>query len=326
LIDSLIIVRDVHFATTVMVAGIVFFDLLIASPVLRNDPRLSKARSAYLGAASRLLGTGLALSLLSALAWLCLLSARIGGKSVADVIVDGTAWTVLTQTQFGFSWEMRLLLAGLLAACLLLRVKAGQEPADTVLMAAASLLAGAYLGALAFAGHGIEGLGFERSIHLASDILHLNAAALWLGALIPLVLLLVRLRRFGGDRWSVAAAAAAGRFSILGILTVNGLLVSGTVNAAFLLGGMHSLIDTAYGRLLLLKIVLFAAMVCLAAVNRQRLLPRLSTVAGTDQASHAAEQLVRSALFEIALGLAIILIVGLLGIMPPANEMAGHLH
>jgi copper resistance protein D len=326
LINPLIAVRDTHLVSSVMVAGIVFFDLLVALPVLWNDPRFSKAESSFRKTAGGLLSAGLAVSIVSALAWLCLLAARIAGKPVTDVVADGTAWIVLTQTQFGFAWQIRLLLACLLAACVLLRLKARAGSAAIWLMVAASLLASAYLGALAFAGHGAEGLGAERNIHLAADILHLNAAGLWPGALVPLALLLVDLRRFGGDDWAVAAAAAAGRFSTLGVLAVGILLVSGTINAAFLLGGMHSLTDTAYGRLLLLKIALFAAMVGLAGINRQRLLPRLSADPGMDQASRAVEQLVRSALAEIALGVAIILVVGLLGIMAPANEMAAHLH
>ncbi len=326
MINPLIIVRDIHLASSVMVAGIVFFDLLVASPVLRKDPRLAKAESSFREAAGKLLWGSLALSIVSAVVWLWLLSARIAGRSIAEVIADGTVWMVLTQTQFGLAWQIRLLLACLLAACLLLRLKAHEGPAATQLLIAACLLAAAYLGALAFAGHGAEGLGSDQNIHLAADILHLNAAGLWLGALVPLALLLVHLRRSHRENWVVAAAAAGGRFSTLGILAVGILLVSGTINAAFLLGGMHSLIDTAYGRLLLLKIVLFAAMVSLAAINRQRLLPRLSTHSGVDLASRSVDQLVRSALAEIALGVAIILVIGLLGIMPPANEMAAHLH
>jgi putative copper resistance protein D len=123
-----------------------------------------------------------------------------------------------------------------------------------------------------------------------------------------------------------AAAAAAGRFSTLGILAVGILLVSGTINAAFLLGGVHSLINTAYGRLLLLKVLLFAAMVSLAGINRQSLLPRLSDHVGTEQGARTVQQLVRSALVERAIGIAIVLIVGVLGIMAPANELTAHLH
>ena len=326
MINPLVIVRDIHFASSVIVAGVVFFDLLVASPVLRRGVPFPKAEFSFRETAGRILWISLALSVVSAFAWLCLLSMRIAGKGLDDVIADGTIWTVLSQTQFGSTWEVRLLLGVLLGASLLPLRKASEGSAGTWLLITASLLAGAYLGAIAFAGHGEEGVGFEQNIHLAADFLHLNAAGLWLGALVPLALLLASLRRFAEDGWVSAAAAAASRFSTLGILAVGILLVSGTINAAFLLGGMHSLIDTAYGRLLLLKVVLFAAMVSLAGVNRQSLLPRLSGNVGTEQGARTVQQLVRSALAEIAIGIAIILVVGVLGIMAPANELTAHLH
>jgi copper resistance protein D len=82
---------------------------------------------------------------------------------------------------------------------------------------------------------------------------------------------------------------------------------------------MHSLVDTGYGRLLLLKVVLYAAMVGLAGTNRQYLLPHLLGSTGTGQASDALRKLVRSASIEIVLGIAIVCLVGLLGIMPPGE-------
>lgn len=326
LINPLIVVRDFHLASTVIVAGIVFFDLFIASPTWRTMPPFRAAQASFQASTGKILWISLALSIASALAWLCLLSMRIGRKNFDDVITDGTVWLVLSQTQFGFAWQMRLLFGTLLAACLLLCRKAGNAWITRCLTILSGLLAGAYLGSLAFAGHGTEGLESWQNIHLAADFLHLIAASLWLGALVPLVLLLVYLWRSQEDGWVSAAAHAGSRFSTLGILAVGILLVSGTINAAFLLGGTHSLIDTAYGRLLLLKVVLFAAMVSLAGINRQSLLPRLSDHVGIDHGSRTVQRLICSAVAEMALGIAIILIVGMLGIMAPANDMAAHLH
>jgi putative copper resistance protein D len=326
LVNPLIIVRDFHLASTVIVAGIIFFDLFIVAPIWRMKPPFRAAQASFRSSAGKILWISLAISIASALAWLCLLSMRIGRKGFDEAITDGTVWLVLSQTQFGLAWRLRLLFGVLLAACLLLCRKAGSAWIARSLTILSGLFASAYLGSLAFAGHGTEGLGFWQNIHLAADFLHLIAAGLWLGALIPLVLLLVYLCRFQEDGWAAAAARAGSRFSTLGILAVGILLVSGTVNAAFLLGGLHSLIDTGYGRLLLLKVVLFAAMVCLAGINRQYLLPRLANGLGVDRPSDTVRKLVRSALVEIALGLAIVCIVGLLGIMPPANDMAAHMH
>ena len=212
--------------------------------------------------------------------------------------------------------------ASSLAACLLARrtKKAGAPIWQEVL---AALLAGAYLGSLAFAGHGEEGLGLERNFHLAADFFHLIAAGLWLGGLIPLALLLVYLRRFREETWISVACDAASRFSNLGIVAVGILLVSGTINAWFLIGRMQGLIGTSYGRLLLLKITLFAAMVCLAGINRQYLLPRLFGDVGMDQGSGTVRWLVRSALVEIALGLGVIIIVGSAGHHGAGQQHAG---
>ena len=325
LIDPLIIVRDFHLASTVIVAGIIFFDLFIVAPIWQMKPPFRAAQASFRSSTGKILRISLAVSIASALAWLWLLSMRIGHKNFDNVITDGTVWLVLSQTQFGLAWQMRLLFGALLAAGLWLCRNAGTARTARGLTILSGLLASAYLGSLAFAGHGAEGVGFWQNIHLTADFLHLIAAGLWLGALIPLVLLLVYLSRFQEDGWALAAARAGSRFSSLGILAVGVLLVSGTVNAAFLLGGMHSLIDTSYGRLLLLKVVLVAAMVSLAGVNRQYLLPRLSN-SPADEASGTAQRLIRSALVEIALGLAIVCIVGLLGIMAPANDMAAHMH
>ena len=74
-----------------------------------------------------------------------------------------------------------------------------------------------------------------------------------------------------------------------------------------------------YGRLLILKVGLFFAMVCVAAVNRVRLTPLLPDVTAT-------RNLGRNAFIENALGLIIILIVGALGILPPAGHMEMHDH
>jgi copper resistance protein D len=323
LINSLIVMRDIHFTSSLIVAGLVFFDVFIAHPVLGSNSQLKTSERSFRSAAEKILWIGLALSLASALAWLCLLSMRIADKPLDEVVTDGTVWIVLSQTQFGLAWELRLVLAAALAVCLLWQRKTNQGWIATRLRVSACLLVAAYLAGLAFAGHGGDGLGGARMIHLAADALHLIAAGLWLGALVPFGLLLNRLQRLRAEGWVSAAAAAGNRFSNLGIVAVGTLLISGIINASFLLAGMHSLVDTLYGRLLLLKVVLFAAMLCLAGINRQYLLPKLRESSGNYRIVH---RLVRNSLAEVARGLAIVLIVGTLGVMPPANEIIAHVH
>ena len=84
-----------------------------------------------------------------------------------------------------------------------------------------------------------------------------------------------------------------------------------------MLSGPRDLIATDYGRLILLKIGLFAAMVGIAAVNRFHLTPQLAVPT-------AMRALQRNSLAEIGLGLCVFLFVGALGTMaPPLHD---HVH
>src|SRR5262249_14885896 len=82
----------------------------------------------------------------------------------------------------------------------------------------------------------------------------------------------------------------------------------------FLAGSVPALVGTDYGRLLLLKTALFCTMVGIAAVNRQRLTPRLASAKNPD----AARLPPRNSLIELRLGLGVLVVVGALGTIPPA--------
>src|SRR5262249_11775828 len=125
-------------------------------------------------------------------------------------------------------------------------------------------------------------------------------------------------RRAGDAPALTAARQATRRFSNLGIASVATLLATGIVNTIFLAGSVPALLGTGYGQLLLLKILLFLAIVVSAAVNRLKLTPRLST----GSAAPAMRRLQRNASIEAALGLGVIAIVGALGSIPPALHVA----
>jgi putative copper resistance protein D len=178
------------------------------------------------------------------------------------------------------------------------------------LRVAALALGGAMLVTLAFVGHAAAvGHGTIHVVHATADTLHLAAASGWIGTLPALVYCLAQ------PLPVTDLARLTLRFSTLGLVCVVALAASGVVNALFLVGSFAALADTPYGRLLLVKLGVFAAMIGLAAVNRYRLTPRL---VGGEAA--AAATLRRNALMEIACGLVVIAIVGALGVMVPANH------
>ena len=326
MIDALAVVRAIHFASTVMVAGALLFACCVAEPAFRTvaDAPL-RVVQAFRARLSVLLLVSLAFAVASGAGWLLLLAARIGGQPLSEAIISGTAWLVLTQTRFGIDWQLRLLLAVLLAAYVLLKPQTGSRRHDLF----ASALGIAFVALFAWAGHGGATPGNAGYVHAAADVFHLSAASAWLGGLIPLVLLLGLLRRSDEPTWAMIAYDVTGRFSNLGIIAVGTVLMSGIINAWFLVGGTANLFSTEYGKLLQLKIALFVGMVCLAAANWLHLMPLLSNVAKTvasDLKSKTVRRLERNALLELSIGLVIICVVGVLGITPPAAEAHVHVH
>jgi putative copper export protein len=188
-------------------------------------------------------------------------------------------------------------------------------------VAAVTVLAAVFVGALAWAGHAAGGLGVEAFVHPTADVLHLIAAAAWVGALIPLAVLFAAA---GKDDASIGIArTATTRFSTLGIISVATLLVTGSVNTWYLVGSIPALTETGYGRLLSLKFILFLAMVAIAAVNRVALTPRLLRESPAAN-RNALRQLRRNAGIEAFAGAIIIAIVGVLGTMAPGSHANHH--
>lgn len=146
-------------------------------------------------------------------------------------------------------------------------------------------------------------------LHVGADAPHLLAAGAWLGALPGFAFAASAASRSGSPAAFDAAVRATRRFSVLGIACVATLIATGTVNAWFLVGSRLALIGTSYGHWLIAKLALFAAMVAIAAYNRQRLSPRIGAGDG-----FALRQLARNARVELAVGVVIVAIVGHLGI------------
>ena len=297
---ALVTARAVHFTATLLLQGSICFRFFVAEPALGGAS----------GGGDRPWLNGMAASagivaILSGAAWLLLLAAEITGASVSDAIADGTAWTLLTQTQFGIAWQARAAGFVLLAVCMI-----ELDPARPArwLAGLALLLSVGLSGSIVWAGHGAATPGVLGAVHVAIDFLHLAAAGVWLGGLLPFTVLLLQSKPH-------ARAELTRRFSLLATVSVLVLLPSGIANGWFMLGGIGALTGTLYGRLLLAKIALFFVMLAFAAVNRFVLTPQLASNAATSKG--ATNRLAIHSDCEIALGVAILAIVGVLGILPP---------
>jgi putative copper resistance protein D len=308
--------RALHFGAVLLLFGGLVFALAVVGPARRVAQPGAAAAGERLDRFLRAAGWwGLGVSLVSGAAWLLLEAALMSGKSVGEATSGAVLWVVLGGTGFGRVWMWRLILATALGALMFARAAAagGRRP----LMLARLALAGGYLGALALVGHAGDGQGSERTLRLAADAVHLLAAGAWLGALPGLAVLFTSASRASSNASISVAGRAARRFSILGIASVGALLGSGLLNAWYLVADVPALLGTPYGRLLLAKVALFALMVALAAINRQYLTPRVER---GDAA--ALRRIARNAGVEIAAGIAIVAMVGALGVAIPAAHQS----
>jgi putative copper resistance protein D len=304
----LIVVRAIHFAATAITTGTLMFrTVVVEAASCSARPAAIVVRAQTL----RVAWISLAIAAASGMIWLLLAASSMSGLPFADSMSSDVLLTVLNETQFGFVSEIRLAMAVIIAGCLAYHRFA---PARALALA----LSLGLIGALAWTGHAGSTLGKMGNLHLTADVLHLFAAASWIGGLVSLALLLAEARRHQAVAWASLARDAAERFSTLGIISVAILLVTGIVNAWILVGSFHALVSTEYGQLLVFKIVVFAIMLAFAAVNRFWLTPQLARSSGNASQLEALRQLARNSAIEIALGFTIFAIVGMLGTLHPA--------
>jgi putative copper resistance protein D len=254
--------------------------------------------------------------LLSGLAWFGFVAITMSGSPWREALQPSVLGTVWNQTQFGTIWQLRVavwLAAAAVATCSAL------NPSKMSLqknLAWIDLFLGALLlGSLAWGGHGRE----DSRWHLSADVVHLLVAGFWPTGLLPLVLLLRRLRAVAdSERWSFTAALVR-RFSALSLVSVVALVLTGWVNAWYLVGSVANLFEAPYGRWLLVKLALFGCAVAIGAVNLLRLKPRFLGEKPSAAIIEATSAHLRCNVeLELVLGTAIVIVVAVLGGLPPA--------
>jgi copper transport protein len=146
---------------------------------------------------------------------------------------------------------------------------------------------------IATAGHGAS----SGLVELVVDAVHALTAALWVGGLIALVAL-----------GRAVQPHALHQFSGLAMISVVTLIVTGTVNSLSHLETIEQLWRTRYGLTLVIKLVLVAVTIGVAAVSRRRL-----------------QQLrvpLRSVRLEAALTVAVLAVTALLSMTAPPPKAA----
>lgn len=298
---GLVFARFVHYSATLLLFGVALFPL-------------------YTYPQSKVDGIG-GRRCMPVTSWALLIVVIISGAlwfvSVAVNMTDrGMSWEtarfVLSETTFGALCLVRLGTVAVLVCVLALVTFRPGHRLDLLLAGVCAFLAAS----LAGTGHTQVEEGPSRLGHMLADALHLLGAGAWLGGLVGLLYLTAAsLHRGSSDSGRLEAVNAAHRFSGAGYLAVATIMASGFVNSWFVVSPLTNLIETEYGRLLLVKLALFAVMVGLAGLNRFWIVPALVDPAFS---SIGLRRLRVHIVLEQCLGLAIIFIVALLGSIEPA--------
>ena len=162
---------------------------------------------------------------------------------------------------------------------------------------------------LALASSGHASTAAPRFLTQPCVFLHVVSIAAWTGALVPLA---VAIKGDGED-----ALMALRRFSRAAPVVVAIIVVTGVILSVIQLGWIGALWATDYGRILLGKLAMVAALLAIAAWNRLALTPRI-----TQGNLAARRQLVRAVAIELILVAIIFALVATWRFTPPPRALA----
>jgi copper resistance protein D len=286
--------RWIHFASVMLIFGASLFPFY-ALPTQTTPPALVRLPG--------LLRLAALLAFLSGLAWAAASLVNITGD-IESLFEPETLAAFLFDTGFGKVWALRLLL---LIAILFVAFPAGEGlGARNFVMACIACVTALLLISQAWIGHPAASTGGERNLVLLGYALHVLGAGAWLGGLLPLWLI-VRVPN-PQDR---AIDVALRRFSAVGMFAIAIILAGGLINLWARWNSLDALVASAWGKVVLTKLLGFIVLVALAAMNRFVLMEHFV------HDGAARTRLTRNVVAEQAGGLAIVAAAALLGILPP---------
>lgn len=297
--------RALHIAATVLIGGALAFNFLILRRCgeAAHDAAVAPVLDRWIAGQC---AWGVAIGLVSWAGWLAAIAMSMSGLPAHRALSPEILGTVMARTTFGHVWVIRMALFVVLGALAMRR--AARAFAFTVALT--------LVGSLAWTGHALG----TNPVHVWVDAMHLLAAAAWLGML-PLLWLVTNTALTEDARWRDLGIQCARHFYLPGLVAVLVLAASGVANTSWMVDSISDLFATTYGRVLSMKLALFALMLMLATVNRFFIVPR--TMHATSKDSLRA---LRATVFaELVLGVAVVGVVAWLGVTPPvAHEHVMH--
>jgi len=263
-------------------------------------------------------------ALVATLACIPLYAAYVVGGSLGDALDPSLIGDELGH-QNGRAWLARALLLAVIA------VVARSKRADRWVL---SGLGAALLVTISLTGHAVS--GDLVPLAFVTDLAHLGAVSVWLGGLVVLIGSLLW-RESGSRRGDDEVATIVGRFSQVAFGAVVVIVVSGAIQGWRQVGSYDALFDTAYGRLLVTKVLLVAGMLVAASFSRAWIRNRAvagaramalspgpgAVAASADRGSASLAVLRRSVAAEVALAVGVLAVTAMLVNAVPGAASGG---
>lgn len=183
-----------------------------------------------------------------------------------------------TTGRFGIFWLLRegvIVLAGLIALFMLVRQERPRL-LNSILPLVNLLLGTILFIAITMSSHAAAVSSNVLPFAIVDDWLHLLAAALWVGGMLYIAAIyLPVLKRRSTAEQARSLATLLPYFSPLAIAGVIIMSITGPFNATFHMTSWSQLLDTAYGRTLLVKIALVGGLLLTSAIHVGLLRPRV---------------------------------------------------
>ncbi|MCH7738668.1 MAG: copper resistance protein CopC [Chloroflexi bacterium] len=302
------------------------FQALVVHPVLSRisgNPAVKQARDAMLRRGDVAIWAGLGLFAIGSVLHLAQQAATTFDVSFWNAI-GSEMGTIVTDTDWGSDWLLRVSLIGVMAALLTVAARvpnremllAGDIRLGQALRYTALLPGAAALLTLALISHGAGTAGLTGTA-LAADFVHLLAAALWVGGLVQLFAGLPVL--IGASREGVLRRILqrmVPRFSVVALISAATLILTGAFSAWAQLSAWEAF-TTAYGYALIAKLLVLIPLLAAAAFNLLWLRPKIQTATG-----RAARLMRRFVALEIASLVLVLLAVGYLTALEPGRQVA----
>jgi copper transport protein len=333
-----------YLAIALMLGGLAFL-LLTWRPALVAAAGAGggwpEASEAFAARARRMLAIAVVLGIVAGVAGIVLQGATAGGTTFWSALDPSVVREVLG-TRFGRVWGLRVLdwvlLGSILAAGAATRTipvlrpaavgAAGVAPApfpSAGVLAAIAVPAALLAITPALAGHATTQDPVAALLPL--DVVHVLAMSAWIGGLVALLLVVpAATRRLEPPERSRLLAAVLVRFSPIALGCVVALAATGALQGLIDMGwSLSALTDTPFGRAVLIKVVLLAALVALGAVNRQRVVPSLRRLAAGGESPGSTGRVLRRTLRgEVALVIVVLGVTSaLVSYAPPVAATSG---